>query len=180
MLLVSISSCFVSFGFFGGGGMTFEPMRDAQFHVNKKCVTQSKTGERKRVSSSRLCRKQNGEKGRSAAEKCFYLCSFSLFILLLLCVHISIILCQTAADHQKPARKYKKNSNKIKRGKTTGVLLLLLLCVRWQPTGNIITAAFHFRQDFPNVSIRSCFNQSNNQRGFNSFKIKTRNTKTID
>jgi hypothetical protein len=45
MLLVSFSSCFVSFGFFGGGGMTFEPMRDAQFHVNKKCVTQSKTGE---------------------------------------------------------------------------------------------------------------------------------------
>lgn len=74
----------------------------------------------------------------------------------------------------------KKNSNKIKKRKTTGVLLLLLLCVRWQPTGNIITAAFHFRQDFPNVSIRSCFNQSNNQRGFNSFKIKTRNTKTID
>lgn len=37
-----------------------------------------------------------------------------------------------------------KNSNKIKRGKTTGCTLLLLLCVRcWQPTGNIITAAFN-------------------------------------
>lgn len=96
---------FFLLGFFGDGGMTFEPMRDAQFHVNKKCVTQSKTGERKRVSSSRLCRKQKGGKRRSAAEKCFYLCSFFLFILLLLCVHISIILCQTAADHQKPARK---------------------------------------------------------------------------